>query len=59
MCADARLRSACHEYDGDACRPEHGLSPIQVAETMLREHWDIARCFCPACVLARVVLEEK
>lgn len=58
IASDARLKAACHRYDGDACRPESGLTVEKVAATMLREHWDIARCFCPACVLADAVLAD-
>lgn len=50
----ARIRTAAGStYDGDAARPP--ITPGQVAEVVLRAHHDIARCYCPTCVLAREV----
>lgn len=53
-----RVKAAMHEYDGDACRPEYGLTLKEVARVALHEHWDLAACFCPTCVLARAVLDH-
>ncbi len=59
VAVDDRLREACHEYDGDACRPESGITAERAARMMLEVHLDICRCYCPACVVAREFLQGE
>lgn len=52
-----RIIAALYKYDGDAVRPGTGIGATEVAELILRAHFDFARCFCPACVVSRAFLE--
>jgi len=53
---EERVVEALALIDGDAARPEHGVTPLRIAQLVLRAHWDLAQCFCPACVLAGEVI---
>ncbi len=53
---ERRVRAALMKFDGDACRE---AVPAELAEYVLRVHLDIARCYCPACVLARALLDRR
>jgi hypothetical protein len=49
-------RKAFSGLDGDAHRD---ADPRELAAEVLRWHWDIARCYCRVCVLARAVLGQS
>lgn len=41
--------------DPEACRKRFDAQ--DVAHMVRRAHWDIAACYCPACAMARVVID--
>jgi hypothetical protein len=46
-------RAQLATLNGDAHRES---DPRELAETVLRWHWDIARCYCRVCVISRALL---